>query len=91
MTTLRITKIKQKPSLILLRIEGAVGAESVRVLEEECKGWLKKKKTVQLDFSGVTYIDHSGVEMLKRVTPSTLQIMHSPDFIHHLLNLKDPS
>ena len=91
MATLRITKIKQTPSLILLKVEGTVVAESVRVLEEECMGWVKKKKTIQLDFSGVTYIDHWGVEMLKRMTPSNLQIMHSPDFIHHLLNLKDPS
>ena len=88
MATLRITKIKQKPSLILLNVEGAVGSESVWVLEEECKGWLKKKNTVQLDFSGVTSIDHEGVKMLRKMASAHLQVIHCPDFIHRLLNLK---
>ncbi len=91
MATLRITKIKQKPSLIVLKVEGAVVSECVRVLEDECKSWLKKEKTVQLDFSGVTSIGHEGVRMLRTMPAEHLQIMHSPDFIHHLLNLKDLS
>jgi len=87
--TVRITKIKQTPLLVVLKVEGAVVSESVRVLEEECLGWLEQKKTIQLDFSGVTYIDHSGVELFKRMTQAHLRIIHCPDFIHHLLNLKD--
>ena len=65
MATLRITKINQKASLILLKVEGAVAGECVGVLEEECKGWLTKEKTIQLDFSGVTFIDYQGVKMLR--------------------------
>lgn len=88
MATMRITNISQEPSLVILKVEGAVASESVRVLEEECEGWLDQKKTIQLDFSGVTYIDPSGVEMLKRMNPSNFAIIHCPDFIHHVLNLK---
>ena len=89
MATMRITKIKQTALHVALKVEGTVVSESVRVLEEECLGWLGQKKTIQLDFSGVTYIDHSGVEMLQRMTQSKLRINQCPDFIHHLLNLKD--
>ncbi len=89
MATVRITKIKQTPLLVVLKVEGAVVSESGRVVEEECLGWFGQKKTIQLDFSGVTYIDHSGVEMLKRMTQSNLRIIHCPDFIQQLLNLKD--
>jgi len=87
--TVRITKIKHTPLLVVLKVEGAVGSESASVLEEECKGWLKKRKTVQLDFSGVTSIDHEGVKMLRKMASAHLQVIHCPDFIHHLLNLKD--
>ena len=89
METFRITKINQKPSLIVLKVEGAVAAQCVRVLEEECNGWLQQKKTVQLDFSGVTAIHHEGVKMLREMPPTQLQIIHCPEFIHHLLNLKN--
>ncbi len=89
MATLRITKIKQTPSLVILKVEGGVVSESVRVLEEECNGWFKNKKTVQLDFSGVTSIHHEGVKMLRKMNPAHLQIIHCPEFFHHLLNLKD--
>ena len=87
--TLRITKIKHTPSVISLKVEGVVVAESVRVLEEECMGWLQKVKTVQLDFSGVTFIGHEGVRMLGNMPAEQLQILHCPGFIQHLLNLRD--
>ncbi len=91
MATVRITKIEHTPLLVVLKVEGTVVSESGRVLEEECLWWLAQMKTIQLDFSGVTYIDHAGVEMLKRMTQSNLRIIHCPDFIHHLLNLNDQS
>ena len=87
MATVRITNIKHTTSLAALKVEGAVASESVRVVEEECLRWLDQKKAVQLDFSGVTYIDPAGVAMLKRMTQANLQIIQCPDFIHQLLNL----
>lgn len=89
MATLRITKINEEPSHILLKVEGAVTGNCVGILEEECKGWIKKDKTIQLDFSGVTFIDHDGVRMLRRLESAQLQINHCPDFIHQLLKLNE--
>ena len=89
MATLRITKIKQEPSLILLKVEGAVVGECVGVLKEECKGWHQKNQTVQLDFSGVTSLSPEGIEMLRGMPPTLLQVIKSPEFIHHLLNFKE--
>ncbi len=89
MATVRITIIKQNSSFVILKVEGAVVSESVGVLKEECVRWRDQKKTIQLDFSGVTSIDQEGVKMLGRMTQSQLPIIHCPDFIHHLLNLKD--
>ncbi len=81
--------MKQKSSLILLKVEGAVVSESVQVLEEEVMGWLKKMKTVQLDFSGVVSIGHEGVKMLNNMPAEQVQMRHCPDFIQHLLNLRN--
>ena len=89
MATLRITKINEEPSLILLKVEGSVAGNCIGLLEQECIAWLTQDKTVQLDFSGVTFVDPQGVNMLRNLWWGRVHITHCPDFISQLLKLDE--
>lgn len=83
---LRITRAEDTdPGLITLRVEGRVVAEAVGVLERECWRSLGEVPKVRVDFSGVTFIDGRGVDMLKRINGQRLRVVNCSVFVEHLL------
>ena len=66
-------------------MEGRLVAEAVGVLERECRRSLEEAPKVRLDFSGVTFIDGRGVEMLRRIGARRLQVVNCSAFVEHLL------
>jgi anti-anti-sigma regulatory factor len=83
---LRITRIEDTgPDAITLRVEGRVVAEAVSVLERECWRSLEEAPKVRVDFSGVTFIDGRGVDMLKRISAERLRVVNCSVFVDHLL------
>lgn len=83
---LRITRIEDTGAgLITLRVEGRVAAEAVGVLEGECRRSLEEAPRVRMDFSGVTFIDGRGVDMLKRIGAERLQVVNCSVFVEHLV------
>ena len=83
---LRITEISESADSITLKVEGRIVSEWITVLEQECSKWLHAKSEVLLDFSGVTFIEHSGVAMLERIASPRLQLMNCPTLINELLH-----
>jgi anti-anti-sigma regulatory factor len=83
---LRITEISQSADSVTLKVEGRIVSEWVTVLEQECLKWLRVKPEVLLDFSEVTFIEHNGVAMLKRIASPRLRLINCPALIEMLLN-----
>lgn len=83
---LRITEIFESADSITLTVEGRIVSEWVTVLEQECLKWLQAKPAVLLDFSGVTFIEHNGVAMLKRIASPNLRLINCSALIAELLN-----
>jgi anti-anti-sigma regulatory factor len=84
---LMISKIKHDEGNITLKLDGKIEGVYLYELEEVCKRHLDgKKKTVTLDFSGVTFIDDGGLEALSKLRDGRLKIIKCSPFIRTLLN-----
>ena len=82
---LRITRVAESPSHVTLRLEGRIVSDWVSVVERECLTWLQEKRQVILDVSEVTFIDGSGLEMLRQIASPHLQIINASALIEELL------
>ncbi|GBD39168.1 hypothetical protein HRbin37_01435 [bacterium HR37] len=83
---IKITKIFKDDKTVILKVDGQVAGKSVSSLEKECIYYRSKaKKTVILDFSGVTFIDNKGVRMLERIKDKKTKIVNCSLFIEELL------
>ena len=83
---LRITRMSERPTFITLKVEGKVISEWVSILEREALDSLQGKEEVILDFSDVTFINQSGIEMLKRIAAENIRIINCSPLIFNLLN-----
>ena len=72
-------------SPVTLKLEGKIKSDWVNILERECRTLISQKKSVLLDFSDVNYIDHSGVEMMRKLPNGRVTIVNASDFITDLL------
>lgn len=84
---LRIARIDDSGSgVITLKVEGRLVADSVGVVEQECRRTLQEASRVRLDFSEVTFIDGRGLGMLRRLRTPRLEIVNCSPFIEDLLS-----
>ncbi len=84
---LRISKIAQDEVNLTLKLDGKIEGMYTGELEEACKRGLSgDKKTITLDFSGVTFIDEKGLATLSRLKDRNLNIVKCSPFIRALLN-----
>jgi len=84
---LRITGIEDgQPGVTTLKVEGRLVADSVGVLEQECRGPRRDSPKIRLDFSRVTFIDGRGVDLLRRLRASGVEIANCPPFVECLLD-----
>lgn len=78
-------------SLATLKLEGRVVSDWVAPLEHECVRALGESRKVVLDFSGVTFIDGRGLEMLNRIARANLEIVNASLLVADLLEAgEDP-
>jgi len=85
---LRITRALRHVHSVTLKLEGNITDDWVNLLERECRAWISQKHSVCLDFSDVSYVDPSGVEMMGKLPIGKVSIINSPDFITDLLHLR---
>ncbi len=87
---LKITRSEASESGVsTLRVEGRLVADSVEVLENECRRSLRGAPRVRLDLSGVTFIDGRGVSLLGHLRGPCLEIVNCPSFVEGLLSGAD--
>jgi ABC-type transporter Mla MlaB component len=82
---LKITKIQESRSDVLLKLEGKITEPWTSLLDSECRLFLRQKKKVHLDCSHVDFIDGKGVEMLKHFPEQHVTLMSAPGFVAELL------
>ena len=82
---LKITKIQQSKSEVLLKLEGKITAEWAVLLDGECRGLLQDKKVVYLDCADVDFIDGRGVEVLNNLPREQVILMNAPGYVTELL------
>lgn len=83
---LRITEIAGEGGVVTLRLEGRLVGAWVEDLERLCLYHRDEKNMkVVLDFAGVTFIEKSGVSMLKSLKNEKLEIINCSLFIRSLL------
>ena len=88
---LKITKIQESRSDVLLKLEGKITAEWAALLDGECRSFLRQEKTVHLDCSHVDFIDARGVEILNNLPQTHVTLMSTPSFVTELLQIGDQS
>jgi anti-anti-sigma regulatory factor len=82
---LKITKIQESGSDVLLKLEGKITAEWAVLLDGECRVLLCEKKTVYLDCANVDFIDARGVEVLNNLPRAQVTLMNAPGYVTELL------
>ena len=85
MIMLRISIIKETRSVVILKIEGRLVSEWVSLLEKECSRWMHHNRERLLDLEEVTYVDTSGLTLLRRLTRSSWKVSRCSSFVRQLL------
>jgi ABC-type transporter Mla MlaB component len=88
---LKITKIQESRSDVLLKLEGKITAQWAALLDGECRSLLRQEKIVCLDCSHVDFIDATGVEVLNNLPRRQVTLMSAPGFVTELLQIGDRS
>jgi ABC-type transporter Mla MlaB component len=84
-TMLKITKVQERGSDVLIKLEGKITEQWAALLDGECRGILRRKKAVHLDCTDVQFIDGAGIEVLRSLPGNQVSIMGAPGFITELL------
>ena len=87
---LRLTRVSENGSVVMLRLEGRIVGEWAEFLERECDALLGTRRAVRMDLSGVGYADRNGVAALRRLRSRPLEIANTPPLIQHLLEQDGP-
>jgi anti-anti-sigma regulatory factor len=82
---LRITRKFVDSSLVVLALEGRIVSDWVPVLEAECTKCMIAGAQVHLDFSGVTYVDASGTELIRSLGNRGVRVVNCLEVILELL------
>jgi len=84
---LKITKIHESRSDVLLKLEGKITAEWAALLDGECRSHLRQEKTVHLDCANVDFIDARGVEVLNNLPRTQVSLVSAPGYVTELLQI----
>ncbi|MGH8570189.1 MAG: STAS domain-containing protein [Gammaproteobacteria bacterium] len=82
---LRITRCAHTRRRIALSVEGRIADQWVALIEHEIAAALEAARSVEIDLARVSYIDESGIRMLREVASKRLRLAHAPPFIEALL------
>lgn len=84
---LKITKIQESGSDVLLKLEGKITQQWAALLDGECRSFLRQKKAVYLDCSNVEFLDERGVEVINNFPRKLVTLVGAPGFVTDLLQI----
>ena len=82
---LKITRVRESRSQVLLKLEGKITAQWACLLESECRTCLRNRQSVQLDCTGVDFLDANGIEVLRNLGRQNVTLISAPAFVTELL------
>ena len=84
---LRITKVREDRTTVVLKLEGKITAQWASLLDGECRTILQQKKTVHLDCAKVDFMDVQGMEVLKNLPRKNVTLIGAPEYVTELLQI----
>jgi ABC-type transporter Mla MlaB component len=85
-TMLRITIDDLTPEKTRLTLEGRLVGPWVTVLRQECRALSCDRREVSLNLAHVTFVDASGVSLLRRLSDEGIAVHVTSAFVSELLN-----
>jgi anti-anti-sigma regulatory factor len=82
---LKITKIEENGTTVLLKLEGKVTEQWAALLDGECRAVLNNRQTLMLDCAGVNFLDARGVDVLRNLRLNNVTILGAPEIVTELL------
>jgi hypothetical protein len=81
----RITRIADDETSVTLRVEGRLVGRWIDELESECERCRVVRGRVNLDLSGVTFVDDRGIEALRSMGGDHVELVRCSLFLSGLL------
>lgn len=82
---LKITKLEETGSTVVLKLEGKVTDQWAALLEGECRLFLRHHKRLLLDCAAVSFLDERGIEVLRNLPLHEVTLIGAPGFVKELL------
>jgi anti-anti-sigma regulatory factor len=82
---LKITKVEENETTVVLKLEGKVAEQWAALLDGECRAFLRNQKTLLLDCAGVNFLDARGVDVLRNLPVNEVTIVGAPGIVTELL------
>lgn len=82
---LKITKVEENGTTVLLKLEGKITEQWAVLLDGECRAFLRNQKTLRLDCAGVNFLDAQGVNVLRNLSLKQVTIIGAPGIVTELL------
>lgn len=82
---MRITLVSQTPQEAVLRLEGWIAGEDVELLEAEGYRCFQQARRLELDLSGVKFIDTAGLALLQGWSGPRLELRNASAYLHSVL------
>jgi ABC-type transporter Mla MlaB component len=82
----RISRTRETTHAVTLKVEGALVADWVPVLADACVSHLDQRKTVELDFGDVSFIDRQAVGAVRQLIAKGVTILHPTPLVRDLLD-----
>jgi anti-anti-sigma regulatory factor len=84
---LKITKIQESRSDVLLKLEGKITDQWAALLDGECRSYLRQKKSIHLECSNVEFVDGRGIEVLNNFPHRQVTLISAPGFVTEMLEI----
>ena len=78
---LKISTIEITEETVIIRIDGRISRECVKLLEKTCKAHLKKGLKLSVDLRNVSFVDRDGIAMLRKMTEYKVEFLNASPFI----------
>ena len=87
---IRISPTRETTHVVTLKVEGALVADWVPVLEAACASPLAERKGVELDFEDVSFLDREAATTVRELIAKGVTILRPTPLVRHLLRRDDP-
>jgi ABC-type transporter Mla MlaB component len=86
---MRISPTRETTDAVTFKLEGALMGDWVPLLERACVRQLYQRKTVELDFEHVSFIDREGVVAVRELIARGVAILRPSPLVRDLLDERD--